>query len=175
MARWTKVAPKVVASRPAAMPALATQRKVVVASKSEKPPPTTAATAKRMQTRPEASLSSDSPSRMCWSRGGIGERLKIALTATGSVGERAAARAKATGSGMPGTIQCSRTPVPMTLKTTRPRAISLMIRASRTSPSLGTRQPSRNSSGSRKTRKNTSGSRLMPRSVKAAAMPPRPI
>ena len=78
---------------------------MVDASTSEKLPVSAAATAKRMQTRPEASFSSDSPSRMCISRFGIGTREVIEETATGSVGEITAASAKATASGMAGIIQ----------------------------------------------------------------------
>src|SRR3546814_10626957 len=62
--------------------------------------------------RPEASLSRDSPSRMCIMRLGIGTRLAIAETAIGSVGETTAARAKATASGMDGIIQLMNRPMP---------------------------------------------------------------
>jgi len=58
-----------------------------------------------MQTRPEASFSSDSPSRMCIIRLGIGAREAMAETAIGSVGESTAARAKATANGMAGISQ----------------------------------------------------------------------
>lgn len=85
--------------------ATATHRKVSEAVASEKEPVITAATAKRKQTRPEASLSSDSPSRMCIRRLGIGAFEAIAPTATGSVGETMAASAKHTASGITGIIQ----------------------------------------------------------------------
>ena len=58
-----------------------------------------AAKAKRMHTRPEASLSKLSPWRMCIIRCGTGTRDVIADTAIGSVGERMAASANATASG----------------------------------------------------------------------------
>ncbi len=102
--RWKVDTPSVTAT-PIASPATATHRKVSEAFASEKVPVITAATAKRKQTRPDASLSSDSPSRMCISRLGIGAREAIELTATGSVGEMIAASAKATASGITGIIQ----------------------------------------------------------------------
>src|SRR3546814_11839647 len=83
----------------------ATYGKLKSSSVSEKAPGSAAAIAKRRKTRPEASLSRDSPSRMCIMRLGIGTRLAIAETAIGSVGETTAARAKATASGMDGIIQ----------------------------------------------------------------------
>jgi hypothetical protein len=58
-----------------------------------------------MQTRPEASLSRLSPSRMCIIRFGTGTRDVMAETANGSVGERIAASAKATASGTAGISQ----------------------------------------------------------------------
>jgi len=61
--------------------------------------------AKRRQTRPKALFSSDSPSRMCISRSGIGALAATEETAIGSVGESTAARAKATASGMAGMSQ----------------------------------------------------------------------
>src|SRR6201997_5811968 len=82
------------------MPAIATHRNVTKASTRENVPVKAAATAKRMQTRPEASLSKDSPSRMCINRLGIGTRAAIADTAIGSVGETSAASAKATARGI---------------------------------------------------------------------------
>ena len=94
-----------VTAQPMKSPPSASQRKVPSAFVSENVPVKAAATAKRMQTRPDASLSRDSPSRMCSSRAGMGTRLAMAETATGSVGERMAASAKATASGMEGIIQ----------------------------------------------------------------------
>ena len=64
-----------------------------------------AATANRKQTRPEASLRSDSPSSMCITRFGMGTREVIADTATGSVGETMAASANATPYGIAGISQ----------------------------------------------------------------------
>src|SRR3546814_13242753 len=84
---------------PTAMPPNATHRKLKAASWIEKAPVSAAAIAKRRQTRPEASLSRDSPSKMCIMRLGIGTRLAIAGTAIGSVGETTAAKANATDSG----------------------------------------------------------------------------
>ena len=117
----TFIVPKVTAV-PMTMPPMASHRKVPKALASEKVPVSAAATAKRMQTRPDASLSRDSPSRMCISRLGIGARLAMADTAMGSVGETMAASAKATASGIDGIIQLMNRPTPRTVKTTRPRA-----------------------------------------------------
>ncbi len=147
-----------VTSTPMTMPPSASHRNVPTAASGENNPVMVAATAKRMHTRPEASLSSDSPSRMCSSRLGIGAREDSAETATGSVGETTAASAKATGNGIAGIIQLIRKPRPTTVKITSPTASSRMVSLSRNKPSLGMRQPSRNSSGGRNSRKNTSGS-----------------
>ncbi len=95
------------------------------------------ATANRMQTRPDASLSSDSPSRMCSSRLGIGTRLAMADTAIGSVGETTAASAKATANGIAGISQWMKNPTPRTVNTTRPSASSRIVPLSRKSPFFG--------------------------------------
>ena len=160
---------------PIASPAKATHRKVTAASRGENMPVITAATAKRKQTRPEASLSSDSPSRMCISRFGIGARLAIADTATGSVGDRIAASAKATGIGIDGTSQWIIRPAPTTVNSTRPSASSMIVPLSRSRPCLGMRQPSRNSSGGRNSRKNRCGSSTWPQPNTPAITAPRPI
>ncbi|MND55434.1 hypothetical protein D3C80_465200 [compost metagenome] len=157
------------------MPPIATQRNVPSASVSENVPVTAAATANRMQTRPDASLSSDSPSRMCINRGGIGTRAAIAETATGSVGETMAASAKATASGMAGIIQWIRSPTPTTVNTTSPSASSRMTPLSRNSPSFGMRQPSRNRSGGRNSRKKISGSSTTPSPVIPVIAAPKAI
>ena len=81
---------------PSPTPDTAIQAKVSPAWVSEKAPVSAAATAKRRQTRPEASFSSDSPSRMCIMRLGIGTFCAMADTAIGSVGDTTAASAKAT-------------------------------------------------------------------------------
>ena len=61
----------------------------VAVTGGEKVPVSAAAMAKRRQTRPDASLSSDSPSRMCIMRLGMGTRAAMADTAIGSVGPTA--------------------------------------------------------------------------------------
>ena len=76
-------------------PDTAIHAKVSPAWVSENAPVSAAATAKRRQTRPEASLSSDSPN-MCIIRLGIGTFCAMAETAIGSVGDTTAASAKAT-------------------------------------------------------------------------------
>ena len=147
-----------VTSTPEAMPASATHRKVSAAFDSEKVPVRAAATAKRKHTRPLASLSRDSPSRMCIRRGGIGTRAAIEPTATGSVGARMAASAKDTANGSSGISQWIRKPAPTTVNSTRPSASSRITFLSRNSPTLGMRQPSRNSSGGRNRMKKVCGS-----------------
>src|SRR6266404_2731871 len=102
-------------------------RNVPKASPSENVPVKAAATAKRMQTRPEASLSRDSPSRMCIKRLGTGTRAAIADTAIGSVGETIAASAKAMATGISGIIQLIKKPTPTTVNTTRPSASSKIV------------------------------------------------
>lgn len=94
-----------VSTTPAAIPTSASCRNVTAAPTSENVPVSAAATAKRKQTRPEASFNSDSPSSTCIMRLGIGTRDVIAETAIGSVGDTIAARANATGSGIAGIIQ----------------------------------------------------------------------
>ncbi len=84
---------------------IASCAKVIAAELAENDPVTAAATAKRKHTRPDASLRSDSPSRICITLFGIGTRALIADTAIGSVGETIAASANATGSGIVGIIQ----------------------------------------------------------------------
>ena len=103
-------------------------------------------------------MSSDSPSRICIILLGIGTRWAMADTAIGSVGESTAASANATGSGMAGINQWMKTPMPRTVKTTRPSASWITVPLSLKSSSGGMRQPSRNSSGGKKSRKKTCGS-----------------
>ncbi len=88
-----------------ATPIRASCTNVSTADVSAKEPVIAAATAKRKQTRPDASFSSDSPSSTCRKRFGTGARAVIAETATGSVGETIAASANATGYGIAGIIQ----------------------------------------------------------------------
>ncbi len=160
---------------PMPTPAITSQRKSPKASISEKLPVSAAMTAKRMQTRPEASFSSASPCKMCISRCGIGVRAAIAATATGSVGEMTAASAKATASGMCGIMKWRNRPTPSTVNTTSPKASCKMVPRSRISPSLGMRQPSRNRSGGRNRRKKISGFSCTPRSATAAISTPSTI
>src|SRR5439155_18179188 len=58
---------------------------------------------------------------------GTGTRAAIAETAIGSVGERTAARANATGSGIAGIIVWMSMPAPTTVNTTRPSASSRIV------------------------------------------------
>ncbi|MNE27799.1 hypothetical protein D3C80_1212200 [compost metagenome] len=87
-----------------ARPPTATSTKVRLASARENTPVIAAARANLKVTRPEASFISASPWSMCIR--GVGRRSwVIAETATASVGDSTAARAKATGRGMLGRIQ----------------------------------------------------------------------
>ncbi|SAR90290.1 Uncharacterised protein [Klebsiella pneumoniae] len=75
------------------MPPKAIRKNFTTASPGEKLPVSTAAMAKLKATSPEASFNNDSPSRICAILEGSGELAVIADTATGSVGDRIAARA----------------------------------------------------------------------------------
>ncbi|MCY1421185.1 hypothetical protein D9M71_368330 [compost metagenome] len=89
---------------PTARPPRATRTKLKLASVSENTPVIAATKANLKVTRPEASFIRASPCSMCIS--GVGRRSwVIAETATASVGDKTAARAKATGSGMLGSSQ----------------------------------------------------------------------
>ena len=146
-----------VTAAPAPTPPTTSQRNVPPASTSENDPVTAAAIAKRRQTRPDASLSSASPSSTCIRRFGTGTRSAIADTATASVGESVAASAKATGSGIAGMSQWMKRPAPTTVNTTRPSANAPIVHLSRRSPSFEMCQPSRKSSGATNNSRNTSG------------------
>lgn len=160
---------------PTAIPPRATHKKVSPALASENVPVSVAAMANRRQTSPDASLSSDSPSRMCIIRAGIGTRAPIADTAIGSVGDTTAASANATGSGMAGIIQWMNRPTPRTVKTTRPSARPRIVRRSSRSASLGMRHPSRKSSGGRNSRKKRSGASVTRRCAARPIAAPRAI
>src|SRR3546814_14351634 len=104
---------------PYASPAPATHRKLSAAVLAEKVPVSAAAMAKRRQTSPDASFSSDSPSNMCIIRLGIGTRAATAETAIGSVGDTTAASAKATAISRAGTIQGMNRPMTTTVTKTK--------------------------------------------------------
>ncbi len=160
---------------PTATPVIASQVKAATASPSAKVPVVAAAMASRMQVRPVASFNRDSPSRIRIIRLGMGTRAAMAWTATGSVGDRMAARAKATASGISGISHQISRPRPTTVKRTRPRASSRMVSPSRNRSSLGNRHPSRNRSGGRKSRKKMSGSRSTVRPVTSTIAAPSAI
>ncbi len=164
-----------VTATPTPMPPATSQTNVPEASMIEKVPVIAAVTAKRMHTRPEASFSSDSPSSMCISRLGSGTRAAMADTATASVGERTAASAKATASGIAGMIQWMKNPAPTTVNTTKPRASAMIVHLSRNNPSLGMRQPSRKSKGAMNSTRKTSGSSEIRKSNAIAMRAPSAI
>ena len=82
--------------------------KSLATSVQENTPVSVAATANFSATRPEASLSRDSPSSTCMVCAGMPRLRVIADTATASVGDTTAASAKATVSGISGIIQWMR-------------------------------------------------------------------
>ncbi len=89
---------------PIANPPTATSRNVRLALVRENTPVTAAARANLKVTRPDASFINASPCSICIK--GVGRRFwEIAETATASVGDNTAARAKATGSGIAGNSQ----------------------------------------------------------------------
>src|SRR3546814_13237954 len=124
---------------PYASPAPATHRKLSAAVLAEKVPVSAAAMAKRRQTSPDASFSSDSPSNMCIIRLGIGTRAAMAETAIGSVGDTTAASAKATAIGIAGIIQWMTRPLPTTVIRTRPSAHQTTVETTVRNHSLGMR------------------------------------
>ncbi len=95
-------------STPAASPPTAIHRNSFPASLHENSPVSVAAMANLSATRPDASLSSDSPSSTCIVFDGMPRLRVIADTATASVGDTTAASAKATVSGISGISQWMR-------------------------------------------------------------------
>ncbi len=108
---------------PTASPPRETWKKVNRAFEGENAPVRAAATANRKQTRPEASLSSASPSRRCIKREGIFTPRTEPERATASVGESTDASAKLIARGIVGMIQWMKYPAPTTVKTTSPTAM----------------------------------------------------
>ncbi len=157
-------------AKPTAMPPSATQTKLSAASESENVPVSVAAIAKRRQTRPEASLRSDSPSRMhqaFWDRHARGDSRD---------GDRIGRRYHRRQRERDGQRHCRdhpvyKKPTPTTVRTTRPSASSRTAVRSFSNSSFGMRQPSRNSSGGMKRRKNISGSSSTRRSENKADHP----
>ncbi len=160
---------------PTAIPPSASQRKSSAAAWNEKVPVSAEAIAKRRQIRPEASLRSASPSRMCIIRFGMCTRVAIADTAIGSVGDTTAASANATGRDIAGTIHRTENPMPTIVRKTKPRANCRTAQRSLSNSSFGMRQPSRNSSGGTRSRKKISGLRSTCKLVASPIAPPKAI
>jgi len=89
---------------------------------------------------------------------GTGAPAEISEMATASVGERVAATAKATESGITGIIVSISGPSPITVNTTIPNASVRMGPQSLKNASFGIRQPSKKSSGAINKREKVSGS-----------------
>ena len=131
--------------------------------------------ANRKHVSPDASFSSDSACRIRIIRVGIGVRVVMAETAIGSVGDRTDASAKQTANGMAGIIQWTNKPTPTTVNTTNPSASCRISQWSLNNPSLGMRQPSRNSRGGKNSRKKISGLSSTPTSSAPAIAAPKAI
>jgi len=97
-------------------------RKSAVASTRENVPVTAAAMANWNATMPEASLMSDSPSRMLLEREEMLVSLESDATATASVGPSAAPSAKAANKLMDGTSQWTANPTTSAVASTSPMA-----------------------------------------------------
>ena len=107
---------------PMKMPPKKENRNSTVALTRENVPVTAAASANWKATMPDASLMSDSPSRMLLARGEMSVSLESEATATASVGPRAAPRAKAAAKLMEGTTQLTAKPTTRAVTTTSPMA-----------------------------------------------------
>src|SRR3546814_11561184 len=83
----------------------------------------------------------------------------MAETAIGSVGDTTAANANATASGMAGTSQWMKRPMPTTVNTTSPRASPRIVLPSLNNSPRGMRQPTRNRSGGRNKKIGRAGGR----------------
>src|SRR5476651_2738314 len=92
------------------MPPRPSRAKLAAACSMLNVPVSAAATAKRTRTRPAASLSKLSPSRIAISLRGSATRSSTALAAMASGGETIAPSAKQTAQGRPGTIRWATTP-----------------------------------------------------------------
>jgi hypothetical protein len=143
---------------PVAKPPTASRENSRTMPLSENAPATIAARANLKPTRPVASFIRLSPFRTVVSRDGTRRRWVMALTATASVGETIAPRAKAMASGRPGTSHQATRPTVTVVKITSPMARMRMERRLWTNSRRGISQPSAKSSGGRKQRKKYSGS-----------------
>ncbi len=129
----------------------------------EKTPVTRAATANWKETTPDASLSRHSPWRSVFWSLGISTRLPRVVTATASVGPRAAAKAKAAAKGIEDTSQWVKKPTTSTMSSTRPSAKAKTGLRWRQSAFLSDSRASQYSSGAIKNSRKNSGSKTMSR------------
>ena len=146
-------------STPRTMPPTKTQTSETEASQMEKTPVTRAATANWKETTPDASLSRHSPWRSVFWSLGISTRLPRVVTATASVGPRAAAKAKAAAKGIEGTSQWVKKPTTSTMSSTRPSAKAKTGLRWRQSAFLSDSRASQYSSGAIKNSRKNSGSK----------------
>ena len=126
-----------------------------------KAPVMVAARANWKPTMPEASFSRYSPCRTCLRRSPISMSLGRLLTATASVGPRAAPRASAAVKGMAGTIQCTTPPMENMVMSTSPMASPSTGRMLRMRAALSARRASSYSSGAMNSTRNRSALKLM--------------
>src|SRR5579875_683078 len=123
--------------------------------------PTAAATAKRIATRAEASLTRDSPLRMVTMRRGMRSFSVTAVAATASGGETMAPSARATGQVKPGITATAMAAMPTVVNITQPVARKAMGRRLLRKSFQEVVQAAAYKSGGRMRVKRTSGLRGM--------------
>ena len=175
--RRTRKLPKSPSAKPMAMPPKKLTTKSSEAFSSENVPVVAAARANWNATMPEASLMSDSPSRMLLSRGAMFVPLGIDATATASVGPRAAPSAKAAARGIDGSSQCTEKPTMSAVTSTRPMASERTGPLFSQSAFLSMFLASSNNNGAMNSTRNRLGSRLIWiwDGANSAMSKPRPI
>ena len=159
--RRTRKLPRYPSARPMAMPPKKLTTKSSEAFSSENVPVVAAASSNWNATMPEASLMSDSPSRMLLSRGAMSVSFDSDATATASVGPSAAPSAKAANRPMEGSSHSTANPMMRAVTTTRPMASDSTGRRFFHSAPLSTFLASSNRSGAMNSTRNRSGSSVM--------------
>ena len=159
------------------MPPKKLTTKSTEASRREKDPVTAAASANWNDTMPDASLMSDSPSRMLFWRSGMSVSLESEATATASVGPSAAPSAKADANVMDGITACTANPSTSAVTTTSPMASESTGLRLRHKAALSTLFASSYRRGAMNSTRNRSGSRPMRicDGANKAMTSPRPI
>ncbi len=163
-------------SAPKARPPTNSTTKLSPASRSENDPVAAAAMANWKQTMPEASFKSSSPLRMPHCRSGMLTCFDRDVTATASVGPKAAPKANAAAKEMAGMIACKVKPMINMVTTTSPMASERIGPRFFQRMALSAFFASIYKSGAMKSTRNRSGSSsmtMLPR-AKMAMMMPRP-